>query len=455
MTIYIPMIILTVFLADIQERIRYRGRKISILLITLLPPTLVAAFRYNNGADYPMYFQLFTRLGNGSKIAGIEGKKLEVGFEYIVRLCQLVTRNQWFTFGAISFIISFLIFKECLNDSDDYRLSVLFYFVTGVYFDAYNGLRQYIAVSICFYAMKYILNKDAKRYFLAVLIAFLFHKSALFFVPVYFLQYLKFDFKKAITIVGLTVLSGSGLFAILKFIIKYTPYAFYFTLNSVELNEIVASQSSILFFGVSTIIGYYYYSKEKEIDARKMVGFTLVNLKIRKHIKPIVFIAGIIFMSTIYNKIDITMLSALSTDEAVGYYSYAQRTVNIVLTMCSAVTAIFLPRLSYYYDNEKAVFYKLMDKGFQILCLGVVPLAVGLFLTANQAVVLLYGDSFTPTGTTIKLMCPLILIKGFGDLLCYQLAYSSKNEYILLPGSAIASIINVITNSILIPLYQQ
>ena len=42
---------------------------------------------------------------------------------------------------------------------------------------AYNGLRQYIAVSICFYAMKYILNKDAKRYLLAVLIAFLFHKS--------------------------------------------------------------------------------------------------------------------------------------------------------------------------------------------------------------------------------------------------------------------------------------
>lgn len=227
--------------------------------------------------------------------------------------------------------------------------------------------------------------------------------------------------------------------------------AYLLLLGGGELQDTIKSKveklnlcDSVIFCGVRT-----------DVNARKMVGFTLVNLKIRKHIKPIVFIAGIIFMSTIYNKIDITMLSALSTDEAVGYYSYAQRTVNIVLTMCSAVTAIFLPRLSYYYDNEKAVFYKLMDKGFQILCLGVVPLAVGLFLTANQAVVLLYGDSFTPTGTTIKLMCPLILIKGFGDLLCYQLAYSSKNEYILLPGSAIASIINVITNSILIPLYAQ
>ena len=91
----------------------------------------------------------------------------------------------------------------------------------------------------------------------------------------YFLQYLKFDFKKAITIVGLTVLSGSGLFAILKFVIKYTPYAFYFTLNSAELNEIVASQSSILFFGVSTIIGYYYYSKEKEIDTKTQLLYNM------------------------------------------------------------------------------------------------------------------------------------------------------------------------------------
>lgn len=125
--------------------------------------------------------------------------------------------------------------------------------------------------------MKYILNKDAKRYFLAVLIAFLFHKSALFFVPVYFLQYLKFDFKKAITIVGLTVLSGSGLFAILKFIIKYTPYAFYFTLNSVELNEIVASQSSILFLAYRLLLDTTIIQKKKRL-IQKLNCFTICRL---------------------------------------------------------------------------------------------------------------------------------------------------------------------------------
>ena len=128
----------------------------------------------------------------------------------------------------------------------------------------------------------------------------------------------------------------------------------------------------------------------------------------------------IIFMSTIYNKVDVTMLNVLATDEAIGFYSYSQKTVNIVLTICSAVTATLLPRLSYCYENDKDGFYKLLDKGFQILCLAVGPLTIGLLLVADQAVLLLYGSEFLPSGLTIKLMCPLIIIKGFGDLLCYQ-----------------------------------
>lgn len=191
------------------------------------------------------------------------------------------------------------------------------------------------------------------------------------------------------------------------------------------------------------------------IHAHKIVKFSFNELNIKRHIKPVAIIAGIIFMSTIYNKVDVTMLKMLSTDEAIGYYSYAQKTINIVLTMCSAVTATFLPRLSYYYENDKNGFYRLFNKGFQILCLGVIPLAIGLFLIAHQAVLVLYGTDFVQTGETIRLMCPLILIKGFGDLLCYQLAYSSKNERILLPASALASVINIIANAILIPVYSQ
>lgn len=187
------------------------------------------------------------------------------------------------------------------------------------------------------------------------------------------------------------------------------------------------------------------------IHARKFVKIRLSGIKLIKHLKPVLLIACIIFLSSIYNKIDVTMLNMMATDESVGYYSYAQKTVNMVLTMANAVTAALLPRLSYYYDNDREGFYRLLDKGFQILCFMTLPLAVGMALVAPQAVEFLYGGAFEPAVLTIRLMCPLILIKGFGDLFCYQLVYSTKSEKIILPASASASVINIITNAALIP----
>ena len=89
------------------------------------------------------------------------------------------------------------------------------------------------------------------------------------------------------------------------------------------------------------------------IHARKFVSIDFSRVELKNHIKPVLLIACIIFLSSIYNKIDVTMLNILATDESVGYYTYAQKTVNMVLTMANAVTAALLPRLSYYYDNDR------------------------------------------------------------------------------------------------------
>lgn len=187
------------------------------------------------------------------------------------------------------------------------------------------------------------------------------------------------------------------------------------------------------------------------IHAKKFVRLDFSGIKIQKHIKPVLLIACIIFLSSIYNKIDVTMLNMIATNESVGFYSYAQKTINMVLTLANSVTAALLPRLSYYYDNDREGFYRLLDKGFQILCVMTLPLTVGMVLVASQTVQFLYGKAFAPATLTIQLMCPLILIKGFGDLFCYQLVYSTKSEKIILPAAASASVINVITNAVLIP----
>lgn len=187
------------------------------------------------------------------------------------------------------------------------------------------------------------------------------------------------------------------------------------------------------------------------IHAKKFVKIEFSNLNLKKHLKPVLLIACVIFFSSIYNKIDVTMLNMLANNEAVGYYTYAQKIVNMVITLANAVTATMLPRLSFYYENNKEQFYKLLDKGFQVLCFLTLPLMAGVTLVAAQTVSLMYGEAFLPTYKTIQLMCPLIMIKGFGDLFCYQLVYSTKSEKIILPAAISASVINIVINLILIP----
>lgn len=189
--------------------------------------------------------------------------------------------------------------------------------------------------------------------------------------------------------------------------------------------------------------------------ARKFVSFCFLKLKLSRHMRPLLAIALIIFLGSAYSKVDITMLGMLASKEAVGYYSHAQKIVIMVITVANAITGALLPRLSYYFENDRPAFYDLLKKGFDILCLVAFPLAVGLFLVAEQTVILLYGASFIPAIKTIRLLCPIVLIKSFGDLFCYQLAYSTKNEKIIIPASGFAAVLNIAANAALIPLFQQ
>ena len=189
--------------------------------------------------------------------------------------------------------------------------------------------------------------------------------------------------------------------------------------------------------------------------ARKFVAFDFSGLNLSKHIQPLLSIALIIFLGSVYSKVDVTMLGMLSTSESVGYYGHSQKIVTMVVAFSNAITGALLPRLSYCYLNDRTAFYSLLKKGFDILCLTTLPLAVGLFLVAEQAVIILYGSSFTPAILTIRLLCPVIIIKCFGDLFCYQLAYSTKNEKIIIPASGCAAVLNILANAALIPVLHQ
>ena len=128
----------------------------------------------------------------------------------------------------------------------------------------------------CKSAYKYIQNGELKKYLVAVIIASLFHYSALLVIPAYFIRYIKIDLKKACIIVVGCLAGGTIIFNLVSTLLSFTRYKYFLT--SVEY-EAQATTSTILFTTVVSLISYGYIAyKKKNVSERfqQMMSFQIL-----------------------------------------------------------------------------------------------------------------------------------------------------------------------------------
>lgn len=262
MAVYIPMIMVVTLLSYLAMHVR-KNQRIILIVVSLIIPVMVAMFRYNNGADYLMYLRMMklAEVGGSFTTSFTSLKSIEVGYWYLLKICGFLwPRKYYLTYGLIALIICGFCYAAIWQQSKNPMLSIFLFFAAGIYFDSFNGLRQYIAVAIVVFAYKYIETGELKKYLIAVAIAFLFHYSAVIVIPAYFIRDIKMDFKKVCAIAGGCLVGGTVLFNIVSFLLSFTRYKYFLT--SVEY-EIQVTSSSILYTTVISVVTFGYITIKK------------------------------------------------------------------------------------------------------------------------------------------------------------------------------------------------
>lgn len=122
---------------------------------------------------------------------------LQPSFEYLHGILRktiiTVFRDPQAYFFVTALFISGTIFFTHYRYSPEIYLAVLMYYVNGGYFGANNTTRQYIAVCISLFGIKYIIEENPVKFGACVLIALGFHTSAFVVVPLYFLRKVQFN----------------------------------------------------------------------------------------------------------------------------------------------------------------------------------------------------------------------------------------------------------------------
>ena len=189
--------------------------------------------------------------------------------------------------------------------------------------------------------------------------------------------------------------------------------------------------------------------------SRRIVKPVFRAIQLNKHIKSLIILALIVFFSSAYNRVDVTMLGGMCSESEIGLYNGAHRIIDIIVSLTASISMVFLPRFSYLFATNRNDFDKLLETGILIVSFISIPMFLGLLVLAPQLMIVFYGESFTGGGLTLQLFSPIVIIKSFANLVCYQMIVATGKERTLLKACVVATIINVVLNSFLIPLFQQ
>lgn len=186
------------------------------------------------------------------------------------------------------------------------------------------------------------------------------------------------------------------------------------------------------------------------------IRLTWHGIKILPHMKPIFIMLGTTVAIELYTMLDTTMLGLLCDERNVGYYTNAMKVVKIIITVITAIGGTLLPHLSQYHmEGDDEACGRIVSRVFEIMLFLFLPCCVGLMLTADDLMVVMFGESFAPAGTTLRIAALLTLALGFSNLFGTQVLLTFGEEKKLLWCTIAGALSNVCLNFYLIPRFSQ
>ncbi len=162
------------------------------------PIILLQGFRYNVGSDYESYISLYKGFSEGNALF-ISWYMNEPLFVYMCKFLYSITKGYLYSYFIVDAflmnLIVFLTFDYYKQYSDISILYVTYYLLCFPYF--LNLERQGLAVVLVWYATKYVHEKKIWKFIFWVVIAALFHNTAIIGLLLYAVNWMRGRYGKA------------------------------------------------------------------------------------------------------------------------------------------------------------------------------------------------------------------------------------------------------------------
>ena len=253
-----------------------------------------------NWPDTRNYLEHFLYFAKNDSLKNSFMTGWEPGIIVLTKLISFISIDKQFYIIFLGTIILVPIFYTIWKYSVNPILGISVYYAMG-FLTSTSIYRQWIAIAILTYSIKYIENRKLWKFLITVFIAFLFHRTAVTFVIAYFVYGIKIDGKILVGSLGIGMLLGVGGKYVLGF------------LNLFARNEEIVSQNGgakLLIVLWGCVIATYIVCKNNLNDTKIKLPF--IMMLIAATLQPLSFTFSnwvrVVYYFSIYLSLGVPMI---------------------------------------------------------------------------------------------------------------------------------------------------
>lgn len=160
----------------------------------------------------------------------------------------------------------------------------------------------------------------------------------------------------------------------------------------------------------------------------------------------------------LYTVLDKTMIGLITkSNYENGYYEQCQKIIRMLEAIITSLGTVMASRITILWNgdqnNNKEQIHNLLLFSFRVVFAIGLPIMMGVILIADRIVPIYYGPGYEPVCDMLKWLSVIVPTIGVSNIIGYQLLVPSKRERLMTISVICGSIVNIITNLLLIPEY--
>ncbi len=215
---------------------------------------------------------------------------------------------------------------------------------------------------------------------------------------------------------------------------------------------LIKNKDDYILYALINIIGVSLNNVLNFIHSRRFIDRRIYQLDVWYYIKElkVYFVTTVVI--AIYGTLDQLFIGTISPQE-LAYYVRSKALLGIGTSITNSVITVLIPRSAYLMENNYKEYKRIIQQSINYIYLLGFPCVVGIFVLAEDAMILLGGSEFIPATGSLRIICVLIVVTAIGTWQVNQILLPYKKEKLALNIQMVAAIFSIILNIILIPKY--